>query len=220
MMTMDTVQILRKSIYVWTSNIKRQKQIWLLELVNELNYLLLDLFTTIYLGLHYVRKHHVWSICSFSLCFERIVSVSNKDKSTRLILSDGELRDSCLIWIDSYSNILCIGSHATILEVYEGQLLNLIPFNNTYTPPINIKTVNAAFANNSENGDTHILNDNQALDFSESTAHSLLCPNQAIMNGTLCPNQSLATKGKLLILAIGLFMHPNDYKQWYIIVTV
>ena len=84
----------------------------------------------------------------------------------------------------------CIGAHATILEVYEGHLCNVLPFNYHYTPLRDIKTVDAAFAYDSDDGDTYILNVNQALDFSESMTHSLLCPNQARMNGVViedCP---------------------------------
>lgn len=135
------------------------------------------------------QRHPLRSICSFSLCFERIIASSNK-KGKGITLTDSELHQGCRLGIDSHADMSCIGAHATILEVYEGQLCNVMPFNDTYTPIQNVKTVNAAFAYDSDDGATYILNINQALDFSESMVHSLLCPNQARMNGVViedCP---------------------------------
>ena len=146
-----------------------------------MTYHLLDLLTTFYIGLCYIRRYPVCSICSFSLCFERIVSASTKGK--HITLGDDKLREGCRLGIDSHADMSCIGAHATILEVYEGQLCNIMPFNDTYTPLQDINSVNAAFAYDTDKGTTYILNVNQALDFSESMTHSLLCPNQARMNG-------------------------------------
>ena len=60
--------------------------------------------------------------------------------------------------MDSHVDMSCIGAHATILEVYEGQLCNVMPFNDQYTPLRDIKTVNIAFAYDSDDGTTYILN--------------------------------------------------------------
>ena len=48
----------------------------------------------------------------------------------------------------------CIGAHAKILEVYEGQLCNVQPFNESYDSMKNIRTVNAAFSYDSNDGKT------------------------------------------------------------------
>ena len=49
----------------------------------------------------------------------------------------------------------------------------------------NVLTANAAFAYDTNDGQTYIINVNQALDFSESMEHSLLCPNQSRIHGVV-----------------------------------
>lgn len=92
--------------------------------------------------------------------------------------------------IDSHADMSTIGAHAHIYETFEGQSCTVYPFNDSYEPMQNIHTVNAAFAYDCEDGHTYILNVNQALDFSSTMKHSLLCPNQARVNGVIiddCP---------------------------------
>ena len=134
-----------------------------------MTYHLLDLLTTFYIGLCYIRRYPVCSICSFSLFFEHIVSALTKGK--HITLGDDKLREGCRLGIDSHADMSCIGAHATILEVHEGQLCTVMPLNDTYTPLRDIKTVNPALAYNTDEGTTYILTVNQALDFSESMKH-------------------------------------------------
>ena len=94
-----------------------------------MTYHLLDLLTTFYIGLCYIRRYPVYSICSFSLFFEHIVSASTKGK--HITLGDDKLREGCRLGIDSHADMSCIGAHATILEVYEGQLCTVMPLNDT-----------------------------------------------------------------------------------------
>ena len=147
--------------------------------------LLLEKLTTIFSGFWFCCVTHdpFAMICSFSLSFDHIVSASSKTRSKSISLSEEQLRDGCRLGIDSHADMSCIGAHATILEVYEGKLCNVMPFNDSYAPLKDIKTVNATFAYDSDDGMTYILNVNQALDFSQSMEHSLLCPNQARLNG-------------------------------------
>ena len=67
----------------------------------------------------------------------------------------------------------CVSAHAAILEVYEGQLCNVMPFNDTYSAIKGVRTVNAAYAHDSDDGTTYLLEVNQALDFSDSMYHAL-----------------------------------------------
>ena len=129
---------------------------------------------------------------SLSVAFEGSITISkSRRKQNNVIhLSDQELYDGCRLGMDSHADMSCVGAHASILEVYEGQICNVMPFNDSYTPMKNIRTVNAAFAYDSDDGQTYILQVNQALDFSRSMKHSLLCPNQSRMNGVViddCP---------------------------------
>ena len=48
-----------------------------------------------------------------------------------------------------------------------------------------IQTVDAAFAWDSNEGETYIIHLNQALDFTKSMEHSILCPNQARCNNVI-----------------------------------
>ena len=79
----------------------------------------------------------------------------------------------------------CIGRHARIMETYEGKQCTVYPFNDTLASMKNIETVNAAFAFDGDEGRVFILNVNQALNFSDTMEHSLLCPNQARINGVV-----------------------------------
>lgn len=130
-----------------------------------------------------------YSISSFNVQFLRNLrdekSIRATKKSKDVHLTAQELEEGCRLGMDSHADMTCIGAHAHIYEVYEGQTCNVFPFNDSYDPIANVKTVNAAFAYDSEDGQTYILNVCQALDFSKSMKHSLLCPNQARVNGVV-----------------------------------
>ena len=85
------------------------------------------------------------------------ISKSKTRYKSDMILTEDELLAGCHLGTDSHADMSCIGSHAAILEVYEGQLCNVMPFNDTYTPMRDIKTVNAAFAYDSDDGKTYIF---------------------------------------------------------------
>ena len=122
---------------------------------------------------------------------------ANKRKGKTLKLSPDQLEFGGRLGIDSHADMTCIGAHAKILEIYEGQLCNVQPFNDSYESMKNIRTVNAAFAYDSDDGQTYVLEMNQCLDFSHTMEHSLLCPNQARVNGVViedCPKFLDTTK--------------------------
>ena len=91
----------------------------------------------------------------------------------------------CRLGLDSHADMSCIGRHARILEQYCGRACNVQPFHDGYKAMENIATVNAAFAHDTQDGQTHILHVNQALDFTQGMEHSLLCPNQCRSNGVI-----------------------------------
>lgn len=78
-----------------------------------------------------------------------------------------------------------VGSHVRIMETFHGQVCNVSPFNDAYSPMTNVLTVNMAYAIDTTGGKTYILNVNQALDFTETMEHSLLCENQARSNNVV-----------------------------------
>ena len=139
----------------------------LFEYISKLLYLLL-----------YPSSHPILMISSVRLIF-------SSSKSFNPSLSEQELHDGCRLGLDSHADVSCVGKHAHILETFTGRTCNVQPFNDSYKPMRGIKTVNAAFAYDHDDGITYILTVNQALDFSQSMIHSLLCPNQARVNGVV-----------------------------------
>lgn len=94
-------------------------------------------------------------------------------------LSETELLEGCRLGMDSHADVTCVGKHARIVSVVEGTVSSVYPFNDSYDPMTNVRTVNAAFATQTVEGETVILHLNNALDFSHNMQHSLLCTNQA-----------------------------------------
>ena len=144
---------------------------------------------TIYEYLCYVIEHLVKVIhrkpprYPKSLVSSAVSLMISSSKAFNPTLSEQELRDGCRLGIDSHADVSCVGKHAHVFETFSGRTCNVQPFNDSYSPMLDIKTVNAAFAYDSDDGMTYILNVNQALDFTNTMVHSLLCPNQARMNG-------------------------------------
>ena len=156
----------------------------------DLAALLADMLIFLVFRLQPTIRRPIVTICSFSLCFDRVVSASKRKNSGKIVLSEAEIQEGCRLGIDSHADMSCVSAHAAILEVYEGQLCNVMPFNDTYSAIKGVRTVNAAYAHDSDDGTTYLLEVNQALDFSDSMYHALLCPNQARMNGVIiedCP---------------------------------
>ena len=83
----------------------------------------------------------------------------------------------CKLGMDSHAGILCVGKHARVLEIIEGQTSLVRPFNDKYEPITNVQPVNAAFAVDALNGDTY--------NFQSSMEDSILCTNQAQFYGTI-----------------------------------
>ena len=145
----------------------------------------------------YLTKRHVRNVTLnairtqfFNTDPHNISANRRRDKSKKQGLSDKELMEGCRLGLDSHADMSCVGRHAHILEVYHGKRCNVYPFDDSYEPIRNINTVNAAFAYDTDQGETYILVLNQCLDFSATMEHSLLCPNQARMNGVVvddCP---------------------------------
>ena len=83
----------------------------------------------------------------------------------------------CKLGMDSHAGILCVGKHARVLEIIEGQTSLVRPFNDKYEPISNVQTANAAFADDALNRDTYITHINQCLNFQSSMEDSILCTN-------------------------------------------
>jgi len=100
-------------------------------------------------------------------------------------LTKHEMTNGCRLGPDSHADVSCVGKHARVIEIIDGQTSIVRPFNDKYQPMINVKTVNAAFAVDIKNGGTYIIRINQCLDFRSSMEDSILCTNQARFNNII-----------------------------------
>ena len=127
-----------------------------------------------------------YSIQSFSITKqERSQPHISSARRKQVKLSSEEMLAGCRLGLDSHADVSCAGRHARIMETFHGQVCNVSPFNDAYSPMTNVLTVNVAYAIDTTDGKTYILNVNQALDFTETMEHSLLCENQARSNNVV-----------------------------------
>jgi hypothetical protein len=113
------------------------------------------------------------------------VSSTTKHKHKQNTLSPEQLQRGCRLGTDSHADVTCLGKHARVTEIFHGRSCNVQPFHDSYSPMKNVNTVNASFAHDTEDGKTFIIEVNQALDFTDSMEHSLLCTNQARIHGVI-----------------------------------
>ena len=71
------------------------------------------------------------------------------------------------------------------MEIIEGETCTVQPFNDSMKAMKNIKTVNVAYAYDTEEGEVYILRVNHTLDFTTTMDNSILCTNQARSNGVI-----------------------------------
>ena len=127
----------------------------------------------------------IYNISSVSCQYYPTFHIAKSKKHKAPPLTEDEILQGCKLGLDSHADVHCIGRHARIVDIFEGRVCNVQPFNDSYEPMKGIKTTNAAFAYDTEQGETYILEVNQALDFSDSMEHSLLCPNQSRYHGVV-----------------------------------
>ena len=97
-------------------------------------------------------------------------------------LSEDKLAEGCRLGIDSHANTSCAGRHGRVTETYHDNVCSGQPFYNEHSLIKNTHVRNASFAHDTDNGETLILNVNQALDFIYGMEYSLLCSNHARAN--------------------------------------
>ena len=105
-------------------------------------------------------------------------------------LAKSDLLQGSRLGIDSHADISCVGKHARVIEVIEGEECTVHPFNDSMTPLKNVKTVNIAYTTDTPDGRTYILRVNRSLDFTASIGNSILCSNQARSNGIIVDDVS------------------------------
>ena len=133
------------------------------------------------------RYEHSTSITSsisavYSHCCHYNQRHINKQRRRDSNLSPLEMESGSRLGIDTHADTTCAGKHVKILERIDGPLFDVSPFNG---PPVkNVGLINGVVAVDREDGHAgYILEINNALDFTMSMDHSLLCPMQARVNG-------------------------------------
>ena len=108
-----------------------------------------------------IRALHI----QFNKYNKNVAANSKKKHAVLPALTEEELRAGCRLGLDSHADMTCVGRHAHIHEIYHGKLCNVFPFNDSYEPIKDITTVNAAFAYDTDEGQTYIIELNQCLNF-------------------------------------------------------
>ena len=100
-------------------------------------------------------------------------------------LTPKDQKAGCRLGLDSHADVHCLGRHARVVEILEGDTCSVQPFNDSYSPMTGIRIVNGCVAYDTIDGQTYILDINQALDLTETMENSLLCTNQARAHGVV-----------------------------------
>ena len=124
------------------------------------------------------------NLSAFSIQFSSSdIQIASSKKGSPL--SNSEMKQGCRLGMDSHADMTCVSRHAKIMEIYHGKSCVVMPFHDSYKSMKNVQTVNAAYAYDTNDGNTVILRINQALNFSDGMENALLCPNQARINGVV-----------------------------------
>ena len=90
-----------------------------------------------------------------------------------------------VISVDSHGDISCAGMDAMITSRLDGRTCDVKGFYDSYGSINNVGYVNVMYKYCDEGGHEYLLELNQALDFTETIRHSILCTNQARHNGVI-----------------------------------
>ena len=114
---------------IFRSRNKRRRNNWLLEVVAIIIQII---YNRLFNNNNWTRR--IMQIQSFSTTLMRSpsMSVSANTKNKALPLTQQQIEEGCRLGIDSHADMTCVGAHAKILEIYEGQLCNVQPFNDSY----------------------------------------------------------------------------------------
>ena len=129
-----------------------------------------------------IVPQRVVNLSAFSIQFSSSdIQIASSKKGSSL--TNSEMKQGCRLGMDSHADMTCVSRHARIMEIYHGKSCVVMPFHDSYKSMKNVQTVNAAYAYDTNDGNTVILRINQALNFSDGMENALLCPNQTRING-------------------------------------
>ena len=121
-----------------------------------------------------------------SLCALFVVSMKNIPQavcssSNKSITSEGD----SVLGMDSHGDVSCAGKDVYIESKIEGRKCEVKGFHDSYRFINNLSYLDVLYKYQDGSGQEYLLEVNQALDFTESMTHSILCPNQDQYNGVL-----------------------------------
>ena len=118
-----------------------------------------------------------WNVCANNV-------TPYLERDVRDNFSSEEQNGESRFGLDSHADTSCAGKYVIIMEEIEGRLYDVYSFNEGhYTPMKKIQLINGMFSLFTSLGETIVVELNNALDFTNTMGHSLLCTNQARENG-------------------------------------
>ena len=116
-----------------------------------------------------ISIYHVYNISSFSFTRINHSKPSNISSTNQKMvpLTEDELLAGCRLGLDTHADISCAGKHARVNEIFHGQTCSVTPFNESYSPMLNVHTANVSYAVDTDDGSTYIIT---------STRHWILLP--------------------------------------------
>lgn len=87
--------------------------------------------------------------------------------------------------IDSHADVSCAGIDAHVESILMGRKCEVKGFHDSYGSLHDVGYVNVVYKYHDKHGQEYLLEVNQALDFTKSMRHSILCTNQARHNGVI-----------------------------------
>lgn len=98
-------------------------------------------------------------------------------------LTPDELRNGCRLGLDSWADTCCAGKHAHVESFIEGRSVNAHGFSSSLSSLKNLPIANVLYAYDTHDGETFLLEVNNAIYMGSDMEDSLLCPNQCREEG-------------------------------------
>ena len=134
---------------------------------------------------------HVWeSLWSQNLAAKQNANVramqvvlnKGNNKSIFGISGRDKVDEDGVLGMDSHAVVSCAGMDALFISKIVGRTCDVKDFHDSFGSIKKINNVNVIYKYNDSNAQEYLLEVNQALDFTESMRHSILCTNQARHN--------------------------------------
>ena len=127
----------------------------------------------------FIERPHIFAFSVIATDTEKN-TVQNVCSSSNVAMPEGSM-----LGMDSHADVSCAGRDAYVESIIEGRRCEVKGFHDSYGSISNVSYVNVVYKYQDNSGQEFLLEVNQALDFTNSMTHSILCTNQARHNGVL-----------------------------------